>query len=65
MARSPLRVIHRERRCTENSGVWRPCALEEDGMEWKPKLAILIALLVVVASLMGSLGWFLSFSLGW
>jgi hypothetical protein len=34
-------------------------------LEWKPRLLILLALLGVVASLMGSLGWLIQFSLGW
>jgi hypothetical protein len=34
-------------------------------LEWKPRLLILLVVLGVVASLMGSLGWIISFSLGW
>lgn len=35
-------------------------------LEWKPRLLILLAALAIVASVMGSLGWFLTaFSLGW
>jgi hypothetical protein len=34
-------------------------------LEWKPRLLILLALLVVLASLMGSFGWLLPFSFGW
>jgi hypothetical protein len=35
-------------------------------LEWKPRLLILLAVLGVVASLMGSLGWIMQvLSLGW
>jgi hypothetical protein len=34
-------------------------------LEWKPKLVVLVALLVVVAALLGQLGWILPFQLGW
>jgi hypothetical protein len=39
-------------------------ALEEEMLEWKPRLLILLVLLVVLASLMGSFGWS-PFSFGW
>jgi hypothetical protein len=45
------------------SGV--PIALEEEMLEWKPRLLILLVLLVALASLMGSFGWILPFSFGW
>jgi len=33
-------------------------------LEWKPRLLILLVLLVVLASLLGSFGW-LPYSFGW
>jgi hypothetical protein len=45
------------------SGV--PVALEEEMLEWKPRLLILLVLLVTLASLLGSFGWAVSFSFGW
>jgi uncharacterized protein YpmS len=44
------------------SGV--PIALEEEMLEWKPRLLILLALLVMLASLLGSFGWS-PYSFGW
>jgi hypothetical protein len=36
-------------------------------LEWKPRLVVLIVLLVALAAFMGSLGWDVidAFSLGW
>jgi hypothetical protein len=50
---------------TEDVGVWRPASLEEEVLEWKPRLLILLVLLVTLASLLGSFGWAISFSFGW
>jgi hypothetical protein len=34
-------------------------------LEWKPRLLILLVLLVALASLLGSFGWAIDFSFGW
>ena len=50
---------------TEDVEVWRPYgAVEEEMLEWKPRLLILLVLLVTLASLLGSFGWN-PFSFGW
>ena len=34
-------------------------------LEWKPRLLILMALLVVLASLLGQFSWFVPLQFGW
>jgi hypothetical protein len=58
-------VISRHPWNTEDVQVWRPRVLEEEMLEWKPRLLILLVLLVALASLLGSFGWALPFSFGW
>jgi hypothetical protein len=58
-------VISRSDPNTEDVEVWRPHALEEEMLEWKPRLLILLVLLVALASLLGSFGWAISLSFGW
>jgi hypothetical protein len=45
------------------SGV--PLLWREEVLEWKPRLLILLVLLLTLASLLGSFGWAISFSFGW
>jgi hypothetical protein len=50
-------VISPLRRFPDNQHVWRPFALEEDMLEWKPRLIVLMVLLVALAALLGQFGW--------
>lgn len=49
----------------ENRSVWRPFALEEEMLEWKPRLIVLMVLLVAFAMLAGQLQWILPAQLQW
>jgi len=46
-------VISAEPRLSQTFDVWRPSALEEDMLEWKPRLVVLLVGLASFASLSG------------
>jgi hypothetical protein len=52
------------RKTRESSGL-ASLALEEDMLEWKPRLLILMVLLVALASLLGQFSWILPLHFGW
>jgi hypothetical protein len=58
-------VISLKAPIAQNLPVWRPCVLEEEMLEWKPRLFVLMVLLVALSSLLGQFGWILPLHFGW
>jgi len=50
---------------TQSNGLASPLFWRKKMLEWKPRLFVLMMLLVVLSSLLGQFGWLLPINFGW